>query len=51
MGNNFINGGVRLISKSELVIRPVTIEDLPSLWQLAYKDESPEWKKWDAPYF
>ena len=40
-----------MISKSELVIRPVTIEDLPSLWQLAYKDESPEWKKWDAPYF
>ena len=40
-----------MVSKSELVIRPVTIQDLPSLWKLAYKDESPEWKKWDAPYF
>jgi RimJ/RimL family protein N-acetyltransferase len=21
------------------------------LWELLYKEEAPEWKKWDAPYF
>src|SRR5699024_3268855 len=21
------------------------------IWELTYKDDSPEWKKWDAPYF
>lgn len=35
----------------ELIIRPIREEDLYSLWELAYKEESPEWKKWDAPYF
>ena len=35
----------------ELIIRPIKEEDLYSLWELAYKEESPEWKKWDAPYF
>ena len=34
-----------------LVIRPIREEDLYSLWELVYKEESPEWKKWDAPYF
>jgi len=36
---------------NQLLIRPVRSEDLPSLWNLAFKDESPEWKKWDAPYY
>ncbi|OCA90084.1 GNAT family N-acetyltransferase [Pradoshia sp. D12] len=35
----------------ELIIRPIREEDLYSLWELVYKEESPEWKKWDAPYF
>ncbi len=34
-----------------LVIRPIMEQDLPILWSLIYKEESPEWKKWDAPYF
>ena len=36
---------------NEVVIRPIKEEDLYSLWELVYKEESPEWKKWDAPYF
>lgn len=35
----------------ELAIRPVEGRDLSRLWELIYKDEAPEWKKWDAPYF
>lgn len=36
---------------NNLIIRPIKEEDLYSLWELSYKDQSPEWKKWDAPYF
>ena len=35
----------------ELTIRPVLEKDLERLWELIYKDEQPEWKKWDAPYY
>ena len=35
----------------QLVIRPVERSDLFRLWELSFKEESPEWKKWDAPYF
>jgi len=35
----------------ELGIRQIKKEDLPRLWELIYKEETPEWKKWDAPYF
>lgn|SRR5690625_2666527 len=35
----------------ELTIRPVKEADLPKLWELIYKEDAPEWKKWDAPYF
>jgi RimJ/RimL family protein N-acetyltransferase len=35
----------------DLTIRPVTEEDLQALWTLIYKEESPEWKQWDAPYY
>lgn len=34
-----------------LRIRPINEEDLSTLWTLMYKESSPEWKKWDAPYF
>lgn len=35
----------------EVVIRPVKEKDLKKLWELIYKEDTPEWKKWDAPYF
>ena len=36
---------------NELKIRPIVESDLFKLWTLTYKEESPEWKKWDAPYY
>lgn len=36
---------------NELSIRPVQEKDLFRLWELIYKEEAPDWKKWDAPYF
>lgn len=36
---------------NELMIRPIQEEDLFKIWTLIFKDEAPEWKKWDAPYF
>lgn len=36
---------------NEITIRPIDQADLPQLWTLIYKDEQPEWKKWDAPYY
>lgn len=35
----------------ELLIRPVEEKDIARLWDLIYKEEAPEWKKWDAPYY
>lgn len=35
----------------DLEIRPIKEDDLERLWELIYKDDAPEWKKWDAPYF
>jgi|SRR5690625_1911109 len=35
----------------DLVIRPIKRQDLDILWELMYKEDAPEWKKWDAPYF
>ena len=42
---------VYMYMDKDLKIRPVTTEDLYALWELTCKEESPEWKKWDAPYF
>lgn len=36
---------------NELMIRPITEKDLMDIWELVYKEEAPEWKKWDAPYY
>jgi len=44
-------GGIRLNNDLPLRIRPINEEDFFSLWTLMYKESSPEWKKWDAPYF
>ena len=35
----------------DLIIRPIEEQDLVRLWELIYKEDAPEWKKWDAPYF
>ncbi|MFS0752112.1 GNAT family N-acetyltransferase [Oceanobacillus sp. 1P07AA] len=35
----------------KLTIRPIQEKDLKRLWELIYKEENPEWKQWDAPYF
>ena len=40
-----------MYSDNELTIRPIKENDLTRLWELIYKEEQPEWKKWDAPYF
>jgi RimJ/RimL family protein N-acetyltransferase len=37
--------------EQELIIRTIEEQDLERLWEHIYKEESPEWKKWDAPYF
>ncbi len=40
-----------MYTDQELNIRPIIESDLERIWELIYKDEQPEWKKWDAPYF
>lgn len=40
-----------MYNDQELIIRPVEEQDLLRLWELIYKEDAPEWKKWDAPYF
>jgi hypothetical protein len=30
---------------NELIIRPITRNDLLEIWELVYKEEAPEWKK------
>ena len=40
-----------MYSDKELLIRPIEERDLFRLWELIYKEDAPEWKKWDAPYF
>lgn len=38
-------------SNQDLYIRPIETDDLHRIWTLSYKEENPEWKQWDAPYF
>ncbi len=40
-----------MYTDNDLTIRPIKESDLERLWVLIYKDEQPEWKKWDAPYY
>ena len=40
-----------MLHDQELTLRPIKEDDLFRLWELIYKDEQPEWKKWDAPYY
>ncbi|MCP1123541.1 MULTISPECIES: GNAT family N-acetyltransferase [Bacillus] len=39
------------VKGEKIAIRMIEGEDLYPLWQEIYKEEKPEWKKWDAPYF
>ncbi len=36
---------------NHVVIRPFEEIDLKTIWTLVFKEDSPEWKKWDAPYY
>lgn len=40
-----------LYQQNDLTIRPIKESDLHRIWTLIHKEEQPEWKKWDAPYF
>lgn len=31
-----------------LVIRPIEEKDLQRIWALEFKEQNPEWKKWNA---
>lgn len=35
----------------DVTIRPIIEEELVRLWELSAKEDAPEWKKWDAPYY
>src|SRR5699024_6353556 len=43
--------GICMYRDNEIVIRPIEERDFLRLWELIYKEDAPEWKKWDAPYF
>ncbi|MBR7927152.1 GNAT family N-acetyltransferase [Aerococcaceae bacterium zg-ZUI334] len=32
-------------------LKPFTELNLKHIWEIGYREHSPEWKKWDAPYF
>ena len=36
---------------NKLAIRPIVQDDLFPLLELSCKEDSPQWKKWDASYF
>jgi RimJ/RimL family protein N-acetyltransferase len=40
-----------MYTDNDLTIRPIKEKDLPKIWELVYKNEAPEWKIWDAPYY
>lgn len=42
---------IRMYTDKEIILRPIIEDDLKRLWELIYKDDNPEWKKWDAPYY
>ena len=33
------------------ILRPLSHEDLPILWEIAYSHPNSDWKQFDAPYF
>ncbi len=40
-----------IIKGDRVTIRTIEESDIKTLWNLVFKEENPEWKKWDAPYF
>ncbi len=34
-----------------LAIRRATEADAYPFWEMAFREENPEWKQWDAPYY
>lgn len=40
-----------MFKDQNLIIRPIEEKDLQRIWELEFKEEKPEWKKWNAPYF
>ena len=45
------NYAKRYIKGKKVTIRTIEESDIKTLWNIVFKEESPEWKKWDAPYF
>ena len=39
------------VLKTQVRLRPFYEDDLYTLWEMSAKEENPEWKKWDAPYY
>lgn len=35
----------------QLTFRKIEKNDLPLIWEYVYKEDWPDWKNWDAPYF
>ncbi|WP_312506116.1 GNAT family N-acetyltransferase, partial [Bacillus luti] len=40
-----------ILKGKKVTIRTIEESDIKTLWNLVFKEENPEWKKWDAPYF
>ncbi|SDB87502.1 Protein N-acetyltransferase, RimJ/RimL family [Shouchella lonarensis] len=40
-----------IVVDERLYLRKLMSDDLKRFWELGYKEEAPEWKQWDAPYF
>lgn len=40
-----------MYTNQEVTIRSIKHTDLERLWELCFKENQPEWKKWDAPYY
>ena len=40
-----------ILKGNKVTIRTIEESDIKPLWNLVFKEENPEWKKWDAPYF
>jgi RimJ/RimL family protein N-acetyltransferase len=38
-------------TSKRVTLRKIEENDLETLWNYIYKASSPQWKKWDAPYF
>ncbi len=39
------------LTEDRVTLRKAEEKDFETLWNFIHKDPSPEWKKWDAPYF